>query len=205
MTRLFVFDIGKVILPFEHHQIAGKLARKSRDGARAVPDAVFSVIFARFEGLINDYEKGFMSSHEFFCTLKDRFGLELDFEEFSEIWNDIFWEDPAVNAVIHYLKERGYPLFLLSNTCELHFSHIISRYPIVHDFDEWILSFEVGAKKPERRIFEAIFERTDVAPSEVFYIDDIPDFVEAARSIGIDGMVFAGAEGLWQALRERGI
>lgn len=205
MTRLFVFDLGKVILPFEHHQIATKLALRARDGRRTGPEALFSVIFARFEGLINDYEKGFMSSHEFFCTLKDRFGLELEFEEFSTIWNDIFWEDRAVNEVILYLKEKGYPLFLLSNTCELHFNHIINRYPIVHAFDEWILSFEVGAKKPDSRIFEAIFERMSVEPSEVFYIDDIPDFVEAARSMGIEGTVFTGAEGLWKVLREKGI
>lgn len=205
MTRLFVFDVGKVILPFEHHQIAGKLALKARDGAGVLPDALFATIFGRVEGLINDYEKGLMSSFEFFCTLRDRFGLDLNFDEFSTIWNEIFWEDPSVNEVVLHLKEKGYPLFLLSNTCELHFSHIIGRYPIVHVFDEWILSFEVGAKKPDRRIFEAIFERMSVEPGEVFYVDDVPDFVEAARSLGIEGMVFTGAEGLWKALADKGI
>jgi len=59
----------------------------------------------------------------------------------------------------------------------------------------------VGAKKPKRRIYEAIFERMDVRPDEVFYIDDVKEYVETAKSMGIRGHVFRGAPGLEKALR----
>ena len=91
--------------------------------------------------------------------MKERYRLSLGFDDFKEIWNNIFQEDMEVNEIIVYLKAKGFPLFLLSNTNELHFTHIIERYPIVHLMDEWILSFEVGAKKPKRRIYDAIFEK----------------------------------------------
>jgi glucose-1-phosphatase len=205
MTKLFVFDLGKVILPFEHHQIAAKLHERSGLTGETTAQDLFRFVFARAEGLVNAYEMGNMSSHEFYREIRRAFRLDVTYDEFKEIWNDIFWENEEVSRAVLYLKERGYPLFLLSNVSELHFLHIIERYHIVHAFDEWILSFEVGAKKPEKRIYDAIFEKTDVAPEEVFYIDDIPDFVEAARGYGIPGMVFQDSEGLWAMMREKGI
>ena len=66
--------------------------------------------------------------------------------------------------------------------------------------DEWILSFEIGAKKPKRRIYDAIFEKVDVKKDEVFYIDDTEEYVEYARSMGMKGLVFREAADLWKAL-----
>ena len=205
MTKLFVFDLGNVILPFEHRQIGTKLCEKSDRKGALSSEEVFDFMFNRGAGLINAYETGQMSSLEFFGELRDKFELTITFEEFKDIWNPIFWENPRVVEAIEYLKAKGYPLFLLSDTNELHFTHIIDQYPIVHAFDEWILSFEVGAKKPEKRIYDVIFEKMDVDGSEVFYVDDLERNVEAARSLGIEGLVFRDAEDLWQALKDKGI
>ena len=203
MTKLFVFDLGNVILPFDNRQIAEKLhARSVMKGVS--PADIFSYLFDLRCGSINGYEEGLSSSMEFFLDVRDRYKLRLEFEEFREIWNNIFRENLEVNEIIVYLKARCVPLFLLSNTNELHFTHIIERYPIVHLMDEWILSFEVGAKKPKRRIFDAIFEKLDVGRDEVFYIDDVEEYVERARGMGMQGLVFREAEDLWRALDEVG-
>lgn len=202
MIKLFVFDLGNVILPFEHRQIVVKLLKKARGKVIPSPHEAFSYMFDMKAGFINQYEEGLISSLEFFTIIRDRYGLDMDLEEFKSVWNPIFWGDPDVNEAVHYLKGKGYPVFLLSNTNELHFAHIIENYPIVHLLDEWILSFEVGAKKPDKRIFDVIFEKMDVDPGEVFYIDDIPEYVDAAKSYGLQGMVFKGAKGLWEALKE---
>lgn len=205
MIKLFVFDLGNVILPFEHRQIATKLHSRSANKAALSPEYIFDVMFDFEKGLVNPYEEGLMSSLEFFYELKHRFHLDMDMEIFANIWNPIFGEAPEVNEAILYLKEKGYPLFLLSNTNELHFSYIAEKYPVIHNFDEWILSFEVGTKKPGQRIYEAIFEKMDVRPGEVFYIDDISRYVEKAKMMGIDGMVFESADQLWELIRKNGI
>jgi len=205
MIKLFVFDLGNVILPFEHRQIAVKLHDRSINKTICTPQGLFDAMFDFEDGLVNPYEEGLMSSAEFFSELKRRFQLDMDMDDFKNIWNPIFYEDPRVNEAILYLKEKNYPLFLLSNTNELHFSYILEKYPIVHSFDEWLLSFEVGAKKPKFRIYEAIFEKMDVQPDEVFYIDDISKYVETARQIGIHGMVFKDADQLWEFIRKNGI
>jgi putative hydrolase of the HAD superfamily len=205
MIKLFVFDLGNVILPFEHRQIASKLQARSTDQATLSSQRIFDIMFDLENGLINPYEEGLMSSVEFFSELKSQFQIDITMDDFKDIWNPIFRDDPEVNEAILYLKEKGYPLFLLSNTNELHFSYIIEKHPIVHLFDEWLLSFEVGAKKPKRRIYDAIFEKMDIYPGEVFYIDDIPKYVETAQYLGIKGMVFKNADQLWEFIRKNGI
>ncbi|HOW53112.1 MAG TPA: HAD family phosphatase [Syntrophorhabdaceae bacterium] len=202
MIKLFVFDLGKVILPFEHRQIAVKLHEASMIRDRFKPDDVFQFLFDHSRGFVNVYEEGRTTSREFFMKLRERYKLDLEFEEFKEIWNNIFEEDPAVNEVILYLKKKGYPVFLLSNTNELHFAHIIEKYPIVNYLDEWILSFEVGAKKPSEKIYDTIFEKKTVERHEVLYIDDIPQYVEAAASYGIPGIVFREAADIWKVIHE---
>jgi len=205
MIKLFVFDLGNVILPFEHRQIAVKLYEVSRIQNRFSPDDLFKFLFDRDHGLVNPYEEGLMSSMDFFAKIRERYKLELEFDEFKDIWNVIFQEDPEVNRIITHLKDKGYPVFLLSNTNELHFSYIMERYPIVHSLDEWILSYEVGAKKPKQKIYDAIFEKTDIARSETLYIDDIKSYVEAAKTYGLQAFHFMNAKDVWELLRENSI
>ncbi len=205
MIDLFVFDLGNVILPFEHRQIASKLWQRSRNSGKLTEEDIFRDLFDMENGTINRYEEGLSSSEEFFLEVRKRYGLALEFEEFGEIWNNIFWDNPEVNEIIMYLKAKGYPIFLLSNTNELHFSYVLDRYPIVHVFDEWILSFEVGAKKPHKRMYDAIFEKTDVEREKVLYIDDIDAYVSAARSYGIQGLVYKSPDDLWKVLRQHNI
>jgi glucose-1-phosphatase len=205
MIKLFVFDLGNVILPFEHRQIAVKLHETSRIQDRFTPDDLFKFLFDMDRGLVNPYEEGLMSSVDFFAKLREKYKLELEYDEFKDIWNIIFQEDPEVNNAILYLKNKGYPVFLLSNTNELHFSYIMERYPIVHSLDEWILSYEVGAKKPKQKIYDSIFEKTDTTRGEVLYIDDVPEYVEAAINYGLQGLVFKNAKDVWELLKENSI
>jgi FMN phosphatase YigB (HAD superfamily) len=205
MIKLFVFDLGNVILPFEHRQIVVKLHETSRIQDRFTPDDLFKFLFDMDRGLVNPYEEGLMSSVDFFAKLREKYKLELEYDEFKDIWNIIFQEDSEVNNAILYLKNKGYPVFLLSNTNELHFSYIMERYPIVHSLDEWILSYEVGAKKPKQKIFDTIFEKTDTARGEVLYIDDVQEYVEAAKNYGLQGLVFKNAKDVWELLKENSI
>jgi glucose-1-phosphatase len=205
MIDLFVFDLGNVILPFDHRPIATKLHEHSAGNGVWTPKKIFDDLFDFANGIINRYEEGLSSSIEFYLELCNRYHLKLSYEEFREIWNNIFRDSPEVNELLVYLKAKGYPVFILSNTNELHFSHILERFPIIHIVDDWILSFEVGAKKPDRRIYDAIFEKRDVEKERVLFIDDMEQNVIAARSLGMQGLVFTNPKDLWEAVRKMNV
>jgi putative hydrolase of the HAD superfamily len=197
--EVILFDLGNVILPFNHYQIAEKLSRFSQKKEFQDPQRVFSYFFDFAKGAVNGYETGKVSSFEFFNFLKERFDLQISFEKFIPIWNDIFIEDHEVSEIILSLKGK-WKLGLLSNTNPLHFDYILSKFPIVRAFEKWILSHEVGFKKPDVEIFQRAMKWASVEPEKILLIDDMKKHVEVAVSLEMQGIHFISAPRLKKEL-----
>jgi FMN phosphatase YigB (HAD superfamily) len=197
--KVIFFDLGNVILPFNNCQIAEKLSRLSGKREFQDPQKIFSYLFDLEKGVINDFDMGRVSPAEFFQSIKKTLGLPIAFEEFIPIWTDIFVEDREVSEIIRSLKGK-WKLGLLSNTDPLHFQYIVSAFPIVSALEKWILSYEVGFKKPDVRIFQRAMEWASVEPEKLLFIDDTKGHVEAAVSLGMQGIHFVSAVQLEQEL-----
>jgi glucose-1-phosphatase len=200
--EVILYDLGNVILPFHHYQIAEKLVPFSGKKEFQDPRKIFSCLFDFESGMINRYEEGKISSLQFFLSLKESFDLSLSFEAFVPIWNDIFIENPEVSEMILHQKGK-WKLGLLSNTNLLHFDHILSTFPIVQAFDHWILSHEVGFKKPAVKIFRQAMEWAGVEPEKILFIDDMEKNIDVALSLGIQAIHFISAPQLKEELSKR--
>jgi glucose-1-phosphatase len=197
--EVILYDLGNVILPFNHYQIAEKLSRYSRKKEDRDPQKIFSYLFDFQKGIINRFDAGHVSPQEFFQGLKEHLGLSISFDEFIPIWNDIFVEDKEVSRII--LSQKGrWRLGLLSNTDSLHFNYILSKFSIIRAFDKWILSYEVGFKKPAVEIFQTAIAWASVEPQKILFIDDIKKHVEVAISLGMEGIHFISAQQLKKEL-----
>lgn len=199
MIEVIFFDLGNVILPFDNYQIAEKLCRFSQKREFQDPKKIFSYLFDLEKGVINDFDKGRVSPPEFFQSVKKYLGLSISFEKFIPIWTDIFIENQEVAEIIRSLKGR-WRLGLLSNTDPLHFNYIVSTFPIVSALEKWILSYEVGFKKPDVHIFQKAIEWASVPPRSILLIDDTKGHVEAAISLGMQGVHFVSADQLRKEL-----
>lgn len=197
--EVILFDLGNVILPFNHYQIVEKLYRFSQKREFRDPSKIFSYLFDLQEGIINNFDVGKVSPPEFFQSVKETLHLSISYKEFIPIWNDIFAEDQKVSRIILSLRGR-WRLGLLSNTDPLHFNYILSKFPIVRTFDKWILSYEVGLKKPAVEIYQMAIEWASVEPEKILFIDDMKKHVEAAVSLGIQGIHFISAHQLREEL-----
>jgi putative hydrolase of the HAD superfamily len=197
--EVIIYDLGNVILPFNHYRIAEKLSRFSQRKEFQDPPKIFSYLFDFEKGAVNGYEVGKVSSLEFFQSLKEFLQLSLSFKEFVPIWDDIFLENQEVSQII--LSQKGrWKLGLLSNTNPLHFDYILSKFPIVRVFDQWILSHEVGFKKPAVKIYQKAIEWASVEPQKIIFIDDMEKHVEVAVSLGMQGIHFISAKQLKEEL-----
>ena len=202
MIEVIFFDLGNVILPFNHFQIAEKLSRFSRRKGLEDPSRIFSYLFDFESGAVNGFDTGKVSPAQFFQSVRTDLDLSLSFEEFVPIWTNIFTEDEDVADVIRLLKRRC-RLGLLSNTDPLHFGFIRSKFPVVSVFEKWILSFEVGFKKPHLRIFQKAIEWASASPEKILLIDDLEKNVEAALSVGMRGIHFRSAAQMKEELAFR--
>ena len=197
--EVILYDLGNVILPFNHYQIAEKLSRFCQKKELGDPRRIFSYLFDLQKGMINDFDVGKVSSQEFFQSIKEHLGLSISFDEFIPIWTDIFSENVEVAQII--LSQKGrWRLGLLSNTDRLHFHYILSKFSIMQAFDKWILSYEVGFKKPAVEIFQVAIAWASVEPPNILFIDDLKKHVEVAISLGMQGIPFLSAEQLKKEL-----
>ena len=187
--EVILYDLGNVILPFNHYQIAEKLVRFAPKAGAPDPKRIFSFLFDFENGAINRYETGKVSSPTFFNSLKKTFHLSLTYEEFIPIWSEIFVENQEVSEMIRSQKGK-WRLGLLSNTNPLHFDYVLKTFPIVRVFDRWILSHEVGFKKPSFEIFQKAIEWAGVEPEKILFIDDLEKNVDAAISLRMKGIHF---------------
>jgi len=95
------FDLGNVILPFEHRQIAVKLHEVSRIQNRFTPDDLFRFLFERDRGFVNPYEEGRISSLDFFAKLRERYKLKLEFEESKTYGTTFLRRIPKLTRLLH--------------------------------------------------------------------------------------------------------
>ena len=199
LIEVIFFDLGNVILPFNNYQIAEKLCRFSQKEEFQEPGKVFSYLFDLREGVINPFDMGMVSPQDFFQSVRNHLGLSITFEQFIPIWTDIFVEDQEVSEIIRSLKGK-WRLGLLSNTDPLHFHYIVTTFPIVSALEKWILSYEVGFKKPDAQIFQKAIEWASVEPQKILFIDDTKGHVEASISLGMQGIHFISAAKLREEL-----
>jgi putative hydrolase of the HAD superfamily len=189
------FDLGKVILHFSHEDIIDRLTSEAPAANSIMRAALFDYLFDERDGLCNLYDAGRVSSKSFFDRISLRFDMGLTYGEFIDLWNDIFTENEDVSEVVREVNKK-LPVFLLSNINELHWEYIRSRYSILNDMDGLVLSYKVGAKKPNPAIYDAALKCAWVGRGESLFIDDLPSNIDAARECGMEGLVFQGVERL---------
>jgi len=87
--------------------------------------------------------------------------------------------------IVRALRERGVPLALVSN-CSHNTSAIVERLGLEREFDAVLLSFEVGAMKPDPPIYrEALARLGDPDPAGSVFVDDQVDYCDGAAALGL--------------------
>lgn len=186
-NKAIAFDLGNVIFPFSHLKIVENLS----PGSPFPPDEIFRRIFE--SGLEKEFDLGHYSPEEFFFKVKTELELEFDMEKFKEAWNSIFTVDENVVNLMLNLKKYGYPVYVISNTNELHYKYLVEKHQIMETVDGSILSFKVGARKPDPIIFRRAVEIIGLPAEQVVFTDDKLEFVKAAEKEGMKGIKFEGA------------
>lgn len=95
--------------------------------------------------------------------------------------------------LVDELAGRGIPLYCLSNMAPSTFADLQERYDYWQVFRGIVISGEVKMIKPEHVIFEHIRDLYGLTPSTTVFVDDLPANVAAAREVGFNAVLFAGA------------
>ncbi len=196
--KAILFDLGNVLVFYDTRR-----ASKAFSEALSVSEIeVWNAFF--ISDVEHAYTTGEISSREFYERVSGQFPSKLSFEVFAKIWNDIFLENEEMPELLERL-EKHYPLYLISNTNDLHFEHIRKQFNVLHYFKRCFPSHEVGHRKPDPETFRHVLSQIGLEPAETVFVDDTPDFVASARSVGIQAIQFHSRKILEGELRQLGV
>ena len=194
-----VFNLGNVLIPFDH----SRWVTNFNEIEEGLGNRIYDKLFDNHK-LQMEYEGGKLSDQEFISICLGWLNNRVTADQFCEIFSDIFTFNQNVIDLLPELK-KNYKLVLLSNTSNIHKEYAWGKYSFIEYFDKLILSHEVGAVKPEEKIYRAVENYTGEPSNHHIFIDDIRDYILAAKDLGWDGIHFVGFENLMNEFKLRGI
>jgi putative hydrolase of the HAD superfamily len=122
MIEVIYFDLGKVIIDFDHFRAAQELLK-------VTPLSLEEAMAVLSDGeLVSEYETGQLSSEEHYRKVCRRLQMEVSMEKFRELWGSMF-PRPSAFRIVFCSPEQALRLMLLSNTNEIHFDSSPSTTP----------------------------------------------------------------------------
>ena len=197
--RAIIFDIGRVLIRVDISRAMDGLA----SGLSLTPQEVWSAIEKDPRWI--DWQEGRISPRDWHLHLSKRLGASLTFGQFSEVWNRALDPNPIHSESFLEKLSQNYRLALLSNTDPIHMSNEEARFPFFRYFPTRIYSHRVGASKPDPLIYREALKACKVRAEEAVYIDDVAAYADAARRLGMTGIVFQSPKQLQSDLRNVGI
>ena len=198
MTRLFIFDMDDVLYDYDwRHRMAGmteltglSLAEMRRlwwnnDGEWAAEAGVFATPEAYL--------------HAFQAAI----GQKVDEQEWVRVRGAAMTPRPEAIAAVERAAELG-DVTLLTNNGALTAKHLRTlAHELIPVFgDHLYTSSHYSARKPDPVVFERVLAAYDRQPSEAFFVDDMPDNVAGAASIGITAHLYRSPAALLEAIED---
>jgi glucose-1-phosphatase len=173
---LVLFDIGGVLADF-----AGLTVMRELTGASELDLAARWLM----SPWVRRFEAGQCSEQEFATGVIAEWDFPFGPEEF--LTQFLSWLSGPFAGAEQMVRDTKAHVTVgcLSNTNALHWRELISKWPLTQLFEYPLLSFELGAVKPDRELFERALERLPFATDRVLFIDDNPLNVDGALAAGL--------------------
>ena len=197
-VQVIVSDFGGVVCTFDYRIFCQRLAERTGLSSEAIHACAFGC------GLQTQLESGQLTGATYHRRLMEQLGIAIPYDEFCDLYGDIFTEIPGMLGVLRRLQTR-YPLVLLSDTNEIHFGFVRRRVESLRLFDHLVLSYEVGVMKPDPRMYEEVVRRARVPAQACLFMDDRLANVEGAKRLGMHAFQFESVGQCLVRMKELGV
>ncbi len=206
--KAIIFDIGRVIVRVNPRRAIEPLFAAVSSGRMAAgmpqlsPEKLWSAI--EDDPSWAPWQEGRLSPHEWHNHVTRLLGIPIGFREFCAAWNRALDPETILGDELFAKLSSRSRLALLSNTDPIHSEHLEKHFAFVRRFPVRVYSCDIGSRKPLPLIYQATLSSLGVAARDAIYIDDVLEFAEAARCLGLDAIQFASPAQLIDQLSTRG-
>ena len=192
-AKVVILDFGRVLGLFDIMKTCRGLAEFCDYSPEEISSLLLGSHETRKTEMFEKLEKGLITPAEFYRTVILKLNAnDLLYSEFYIIWGNIFSPSPEIENLLARLRPHIFTL-VLSNTDCIRWG-FMRKLSVMRRFfaepEQLILSFQVYARKPDPKIYLEAVRRSGAKPKEIIYVDDVPEFVEAARNLGMTGILY---------------
>ncbi|MFD0794381.1 HAD family hydrolase [Mucilaginibacter litoreus] len=193
-----IFDYGNVIftIDFKKAQLAFKELGIND------PDDFFG--HRQQDQIFDRFDRGEVTADEFREYVREKTGNPaITNQQIDDAWNSLLIGiAPGNHELLLKFKEK-YRTFLLSNINAIHYTYIMNYLKSdfgfndnEHLFEKTYYSHLIGKRKPQTDIFEQVLSENNLRPEETLFIDDSPQHLEAAKTLGINTFLMTAPDTL---------
>lgn len=197
--KAIIFDFGGVLVDWSPHN----LYKEFLPDTAAIDAFLEEVDFYHWNAL-QDKGRPFA---EAVAVHSAKFPHRADLiQAYADNWiNSVTGMKAEVVDLFYTLKEKGYPVYGLSNWSAETFPLVREQFTFLNDLDHIVLSGEVKMIKPEPEIFHYLLSHIPESAEECLFIDDSLANIETAQRLGFETVHFQSAEGLAEKLKHHGL
>lgn len=174
-----LFDLGGVLFAIDPQRSLRELESLRPPGSPPPPAHTLSL------PLFSQFETGELDAAGFRAALRRELSLDADDAAIDQAWNALLVD--TIPGRVDQLRALGetHRLVMLSNTNPIHVARLReSAAPLFDCFEQLLLSYELGSRKPEPEIFERAASLAGITPSRCLFFDDGPQNCAAAEPLG---------------------
>lgn len=184
MIKAVIFDVGGVLIRTHDHSYRRQWERRLGLDEGESETIVFN------SEMGTKAQSGAITTEALWQWVGRRLALD---DEARRAFRRDFWAGDALDeelvAYIRSLRPRHQTAIISNATDNLH--HALSElFNIADAFDLIVGSADEKVMKPEPEIFHRTLDRLGRAPGEAVFIDDHPENVAGARSVGMHAIHF---------------
>lgn len=178
-----IFDFGNVLITFDQEKIISQFTSEEKEKEFIRKEIINSPEWVGY-GLI---DSGYITEDDAINLINDRSNNKYKdlVYQFLKNYNKYMYIQQEIIDKIKDLKNKGYKIYMLSNTNHYMYEKYIKD--IEYLFDGIVLSYKIHAVKPNNYIYEYIIKKYNLTPEETLFIDDNEKNIFKANEFGIQG------------------
>ncbi|MCI5573499.1 MAG: HAD family phosphatase [Faecalibacterium prausnitzii] len=183
MYKSIVFDLGGVMVDFDPKSYLVDLLCNA-----AMEEKVYELTFGSEEWKLMD--AGLISRFEGNKRMLERAqqeGCSFEVQGVLDDWIHILHVRHRMQELVRRMKNHGYCVYYLSNIPQ-DVLDLLRQRGVLDRFDGGVASCEVHINKPDPRIYQALLDKYHLKAEECVFIDDRPENVQTAFSMGFAGV-----------------
>lgn len=179
--KAVVFDVGRVLVHWEPAVVLDSVGQVSQVDAPELREL--------WKAVDREIGTGALDRHAFHRYLVDRAGTTADWDQFYDAFCRGLCRHDEMLAYAERLHASGVPIGIISNTNDVHTVWLREHVPEFARFEAVVFSSDVRLLKPDPAIFRLTLTHLAVEPQDALFVDDIGEYVAAAKALGMAGIV----------------